>query len=267
MIATSPDLQPLSGRPPPCCPPSTPAPRSSAAALAQAGQRPARDRVGHAASPGTGLYRRSFLARSGGAAISSRGARAPASRVGFSELEAGDRQRPGLGGRPQRVLVSVFLDGGARLALDPRPGQRQQVPPSGDRRCGSSPTPRARSSARTTASALASEGRRSCTRCTRRGRSRSSRRSATTTPRPIALHLPSLLGGGRALDPRRPSTGWMGRFLDVIGTMDNPLQGLSLDGWPVAGAGDLQRSRGRGRLRPRVRPLDAGRLGRRHPAS
>jgi uncharacterized protein (DUF1501 family) len=32
-----------------------------------------------------------------------------------------------------------------------------------------------------------------------------------------------------ALDPRM-TTGWMGRYLDAVGTPDNPLQGLSLDG-------------------------------------
>ena len=32
------------------------------------------------------------------------------------------------------------------------------------------------------------------------------------------------------LDPHE-RTGWMGRLIDQIGTDDNPLQGLSLDGW------------------------------------
>ena len=48
-------------------------------------------------------------------------------------------------------------------------------------------------------------------------------------PRPVALHLAPLLGGRRRCS-RSEVTGWMGRLLDVIGTPDNPLQGLSLDG-------------------------------------
>ena len=45
--------------------------------------------------------------------------------------------------------------------------------------------------------------------------------------RPEPLHVAPLLGGRR--DERHLRTGWLGRYLDRVGTMDNPLQGLSLD--------------------------------------
>ena len=65
-------------------------------------------------------------------------------------------------------------------------------------------------------------------RCTARARSRVIPGDRLRPPRPVALHLPPLLGGRRA---RRVSGsfGWMGRFLDLHGVADNPLQGLSLD--------------------------------------
>jgi len=37
---------------------------------------------------------------------------------------------------------------------------------------------------------------------------------------------PELVAGGKTASMR---TGWLGRYLDVVGTQDNPLQGLSLD--------------------------------------
>ena len=46
-------------------------------------------------------------------------------------------------------------------------------------------------------------------------------------PRPVALHVAPLLGGRG--DRRAAATGWLGRYLDHVGTDDNPLQGLSLD--------------------------------------
>ena len=64
-----------------------------------------------------------------------------------------------------------------------------------------------------------------------------------------------------ATDPRL-LTGWMGRYLDAVGTPDNPLQGLSLTGSLAAGARDREGAgRGDRRARP-VRLLVARRLGR-----
>ena len=84
----------------------------------------------------------------------------------------------------------------------------------------------------------------------------SSRRSATRTP---TSRTSPRATSGRSARPERPArTGWMGRFLDRVGTRDNPLQGLSLDGSlspslatrkvPVAA------SPGARRLRPSGRP-------------
>ena len=56
-------------------------------------------------------------------------------------------------------------------------------------------------------------------------------------------------------------TGWMGRLLDVIGTPDNPLQGLSLDG-TLSPALATALGAGRGDRRPLLRHLGRGRLGR-----
>ena len=64
-----------------------------------------------------------------------------------------------------------------------------------------------------------------------------------------------------ALQPHA-NTGWMGRFLDVTGTQDNPLQGLSLDGRLSPSIASAQRPRRR-RRRPELRPLRARGLGRR----
>ncbi len=47
-----------------------------------------------------------------------------------------------------------------------------------------------------------------------------------------------------ATDPRL-LTGWLGRYLDVAGVADNPLQGLSITGQPRALAGDRARCRSR----------------------
>ena len=52
-------------------------------------------------------------------------------------------------------------------------------------------------------------------------------------------------------------TGWLGRYLDLVGDDDNPLQGLSMDGSPLADDRH-RRQAGRGdRQRRRLRPLVA----------
>ena len=63
-----------------------------------------------------------------------------------------------------------------------------------------------------------------------------------------------------ATDPRL-LTGWLGRYLDSIGTPDNPLQGLSLDG-SLSPASRRPRCRSRRSTRPDQYDFcDAGRLG------
>ena len=56
-------------------------------------------------------------------------------------------------------------------------------------------------------------------------------------------------------------TGWLGRYLDRVGTMDNPLQGVSLDGDLSPFARDGQEARRGAERRRRLLVLGARRLG------
>ena len=170
-----------------------------------------------------------------------------------------------------------FEEGVAQAAGRRRPGARERVPGrAASTRCRCWPRWATRSTA-------------SCARSSRcRAAARRSPRTGGCEWHPSAAPLATLHGEGKlsvmpaigydhpdqshfnsrhfwevgALDPKL-ATGWMGRYLDRVGTPDNPLQGLSLDGdlapsiatarVPVAavsGAGP-------------VRLLGAGRLGRR----
>ena len=70
-------------------------------------------------------------------------------------------------------------------------------------------------------------------RCTARARSASSRRSATTIP--DQSHFTSRHFWEVGATDVQGRFGWMGRFLDLHGDADNPLQGLSLD-WTLSPA-------------------------------
>ena len=61
------------------------------------------------------------------------------------------------------------------------------------------------------------------------------------------------------LDPNE-RTGWLGRLIDVIGVDDNPIQGLSLDGWLLPSLASGVEAGG-GDRRLDLRPLGAWRLG------
>jgi uncharacterized protein (DUF1501 family) len=167
---------------------------------------------------GTGLSRRSFLARSAGMALAVFGGAALAP----GRLEAGIEAAMAAG--PQPILVSVFLPGGMdSLSL---------LAPVGDAAyAGLRPTLRAAAS-----DALVFAG------------------DDRLQWHPKAAPLQSLYDAGRlmvipaigyadpnqshftsrhywevgALDPGG-QTGWLGRYLDRHGVADNPLQGLSLD--------------------------------------
>jgi uncharacterized protein (DUF1501 family) len=187
-------------------------------AAARAGSGLPRVDPGMPTPAGTGLDRRSFLLRSGAAILSVYGA----SRLRLGDLQAGMAQAAAANGR---ALVSVFLDGGAdslsilapvndpkyralrpRLALSPQAGNSFTEDP----RLRWNPA----------AAAL--------DRLHRAGKL--SVAPAIGYSEPDQSHFTSRhyyeVG---ALDPKA-RTGWMGRLLDVIGTPDNPLQGLSLDG-------------------------------------
>ncbi|MGZ8667665.1 MAG: DUF1501 domain-containing protein [Solirubrobacterales bacterium] len=190
-------------------------------AAAQAGQGLPPVEPGMPLPAGTGLSRRSFLMRSGAAMLSVYGA----SRLGFSELEAGIAQaQAGAGSEP--ILVSVFLDGGADSlsVLAPVNDSRYQqwrptlkLNPGDGFEFGEDPDLRWHPEAENL-DTLHREGK------------------VTVFPaigydHPDQSHFTSRhyweVGELSINNP----TGWMGRFLDLVGTADNPLQGLSLDGW------------------------------------
>jgi uncharacterized protein (DUF1501 family) len=168
---------------------------------------------------GTGLDRRSFLARSVGLALAVYGAGA----LGPRFLDEGIAQALAAGG-PDTVLVSIFMDGGAdSLSLlfphgDPeyrRLRPKLALPDSGlvfseDTRLRWHP---AAASFRT----LHAEGKLSVL-------------PAVGYTNADQSHFTSRhyweVG---ATDPGL-RTGWLGRYLDRVGTPDNPLQGVSLDG-------------------------------------
>ena len=168
---------------------------------------------------GTGLTRRSFMMRAGLGMMSVYGA----SRLGFEDLQTGIARAQG---SQAPIIVSVFMDGGADSLsiLAPvtdsryrewRPGLRLDE--------GQGPTfaeddrlmwhPRA-----TALNDLHQAGK------------------LTVMPTigytdPDQSHFTSrhYWEVGK-LDPNL-RTGWLGRLIDVIGADDNPIQGLSLDGW------------------------------------
>jgi uncharacterized protein (DUF1501 family) len=171
---------------------------------------------GMPAPAGTGLSRRSFLLRSAGLALSVYGA----GRLAPLQVEEAIAQGPPAG----PVIVQVFLEGGIdsvsflaptedptyralrpKLALPPGTG----TPFSEDARLRWHPSAGA-------IAALHAEGKVSVM-------------PAVGYEHPDQSHFVSRhfyeVG---ALDPRL-TTGWLGRYLDRVGTPDNPLQGLALD--------------------------------------
>ncbi len=165
---------------------------------------------------GTGLDRRSFLVRSAALALSVYGAgKLRLFEEGIARAAAGPAQP---------VLVSVFLPGGTdalsvlypatdatyrklrpRLALDPAAGE----PFTEDTRLHWHPS----------LSPLA----------TLHGESKVSVLPAVGYTHPDQSHFTSRHFWEVGATDARLVSGWMGRYLDRVGSMDNPLQGLSLD--------------------------------------
>jgi uncharacterized protein (DUF1501 family) len=187
-------------------------------AVAEAGRGLPSIEPGMPTPAGTGLDRRSFLLRSGAAMLSVYGA----SKLRLGDLEAGIAQAAGAN---DRVLVSIFFDGGVdslsvlapttdsiyrslrpTLALPPGAG----TPFTEDPRLRWNPAAAA-------FDALHQAGKMSVL-------------PAIGYSSPDQSHFTSRhyweVGGLQANEV----TGWMGRLIDRIGTPDNPLQGLSLDG-------------------------------------
>jgi uncharacterized protein (DUF1501 family) len=167
---------------------------------------------------GTGLDRRAFLLRGAGLALSVYGA----SKLGLDQLEAGVAQASGASGQP--VLVNVFLPGGV--------DSLSVLAPVGDARYT------------TLRPSLALAG----------GTGTTFSEDTRLMWHPAAAGLAQLHAEGKvsvfpavgydhpdqshftsrhfwevgALDTGA-RLGWMGRYLDVVGDVDNPLQGVALD--------------------------------------
>ena len=189
------------------------------AAAAEAGRGLPAIEPGMPLPAGTGLNRRSFLTRAGLGMLSVYGA----SKLGMSQLHEGIARAQGA---QDPVLVTVFLDGGADSLsiLAPTEDSRYQalrptlkLPP------GAGTAFQEDLALRWHPRAAALDN---------------LHRAGTVTVLPAVgydspdqSHFTSrhywevgeLNPNGR--------TGWLGRMLDLVGAPDNPLQGLSLDGW------------------------------------
>ena len=187
-------------------------------AVAEAGRGLPVIERGMPAPAGTGLSRRSFLMRSGAAMLSVYGA----SKLGLRHFEEGIAQAAG---GNDRVLVSIFLEGGidSLSVLSPtadplyhtlRPNLA--LPDGIGTPFTEDPTLRWNPAA----SAFDS--------LHRAGKMSVLPGVGYTSPDQSHFTSRHYWEVGGVLS--REVTGWMGRLLDRIGTTDNPLQGLSLDG-------------------------------------
>ena len=197
-------------------------------AAAQAGSGLPAIEPGMPVPAGTGLSRRSFLFRSGAAMLSVYGA----SRLGFSALQEGIAKAQGGG---EKVIVSVFLDGGAdslSILAPVNNSKYNQLRPNlalsqAEAPVAFSEIPSLRWHAAAQPGGTGADG---LQKLYDEGK-------LTVFPGigyddADQSHFTSRhyweVG---ALNPAG-STGWMGRYLDLpgVGQPDNPLQGLSLDG-------------------------------------
>ncbi|HET7417281.1 MAG TPA: DUF1501 domain-containing protein [Solirubrobacterales bacterium] len=186
-------------------------------AAAEAGKGLPAIEAGMPEPAGTGLSRRRFLSRSAGLALAVYGA----SRIPLSAFETGIAQAA----PTNKILVSVFFDGGidALSVLapvgDPKYAQLRPnlaLPEGG----GASFSEDTRLQWHPAAAALA----------TLHAEGKVSAFPAIGYDHPDQSHFTSrhyyeigeLQVGFR--------TGWLGRYLDLVGSDENPLQGLSLDG-------------------------------------
>ena len=166
---------------------------------------------------GTGMSRRSFVSRSAGAALAVYGA----SQLPFSVFEDGIAHAAGGDGR---VLVSIFFDGGIDVMSmlapvgDPKYTRlRRNLGIAPDAGYAFAEDPRLRwHPAAVDFATLCDEGKVSVF-------------PAIGYDDPNQSHFTSRHFyeiGETTIGPR---TGWLGRYVDLAGSLDNPLQGLSLD--------------------------------------
>jgi uncharacterized protein (DUF1501 family) len=165
---------------------------------------------------GTGLTRRSFLAQGLGAALAVYGG----SKLGFAALEDGIALAAG--GPAQPVLVSVFLEGGADAlsVLSPQgdPLYRKLRPKlalSGGAVFAEDDRLRWHPAANGIAQLY--------------GEKKVTVMPAVGYTNADQSHFTSRHYWEVGATSANLRTGWLGRYLDRVGSMDNPLQGLSLD--------------------------------------
>ncbi len=189
-------------------------------AAAEAGKGLPSIEAGMPVPAGTGLSRRSFMMRAGLGMMSVYGA----SRLGFADLQSGIARAQGT---QAPIIVSVFMDGGV--------DSLSVLAPVNDSVYRSLRGPGIRLN---------------------EGQGPEFAEDASLMWHPKATALDSLHRAGKLsvlpavgyadpdqshftsrhywevgkLDPHL-RTGWLGRLIDVIGVDDNPIQGLSLDGW------------------------------------
>ena len=184
-------------------------------AIAEAGRGLPAIEPGMPLPAGTGLSRRSFLARGLGAAIAVYGG----SRLGLSAFEEGIAAAAAT---PGQVLVSVFLEGGAdgMSVLSPQGDPlyaklRPQLALSGG-------------------TAFAEDGRLFWHPAAGGIAQLYGEQKVTVMPavgytHPDQSHFTSRHYWEVGATDTRLNTGWLGRYLDAVGTLDNPLQGISFD--------------------------------------
>ena len=187
--------------------------------LAEAGRGLPAIEPGMPMPAGTGLDRRTFVARGVGLALAVYGGSALRPELFDEGIAAAAAAAP-----QRNVLVSVFLDGGADalslLAPTGDPLYRQLRPRLA--------LPDGRAGVRRGRHAELASVARAAGRAARRGEGERDARHRLRPPQPVALHLPALLGGrsrGRAARRRAGSAATS----TASARMDNPLQGLSLD--------------------------------------
>ncbi len=169
---------------------------------------------------GTGLDRRMFLARSAGLALAVYGA----GSTGLKLFEEGIAQAGVAAPGGERVLVSVFLDGGIdSLSVlfptgDPRYRNLRRRLALGEA-AGQAFSEDARMRWHPLAAPLA----------TLHAEGKLSIATAIGYDDPDQSHFTSRHYYEVGATDANLRTGWLGRTLDVIGSLDNPLQGLALD--------------------------------------
>jgi uncharacterized protein (DUF1501 family) len=185
-------------------------------AIAEAGRGLPAIEPGMPLPAGTGLSRRRFIAQGIGAALAVYGG----SRLGFSAFDEGIAAAASLG--PQQVLVSVFLEGGADAL--------SVLSPQGD--------PLYRKLRPTLAlsggTALAEDPGLFWHPATSGIAQLYGEHKVTVLPavgytHPDQSHFTSRHYWEVGATSTELNTGWLGRYLDAVGTADNPLQGVSLD--------------------------------------